>query len=71
VLDGDLSPPTERGRAAPTFRPMSIVAKRWPISATAELSLKYASEYADIQARLPQYFALLQTIAQMLSVEDD
>jgi len=32
------SSPTERGTAAPpTFRPMSIVAKRLPISATAEL----------------------------------
>jgi len=30
------SSPTERGTAAPTFRPMSIVAKRSPISATAE-----------------------------------
>ena len=34
------SSPTERGTAAPlTFRPMSIVAKRSPISATAELLL--------------------------------
>ena len=37
VLDGDPAPPTERGTAAPSFRPMSIVAKRSPISATAEL----------------------------------
>jgi len=37
VLDGDLASPTERGTAAPTFRPMSTVAKRSPISATAEL----------------------------------
>ena len=39
VLDGDPTEllPTERGTAAPTFRPMSIVAKRSPISATAEL----------------------------------
>jgi len=29
--------PTERGSAATTFRPMSILAKRSPISATAEL----------------------------------
>jgi len=34
VLDGD---PTERDTAVPTFRPMSVVAKRSPISATAEL----------------------------------
>jgi len=40
VLDGDTAlPPPERGTAAfPTFRPMSIVAKRSPISATDELS---------------------------------
>jgi len=38
VLDGDPAPPTEKGTAArPHFRPMSIVAKRSPISATAEL----------------------------------
>jgi len=37
VVDGDPASPTERGTAAPTFRPMSIVAKRSPISATAEL----------------------------------
>jgi len=36
VLDGDLALPTERDTEAPNFRPMSIVAKRWPISATAE-----------------------------------
>jgi len=35
VIDGDPAPP-ERGMAAPSFRPMSIVAKRSPISATAE-----------------------------------
>ena len=29
--------PTERSTAAPTFRPMSIVAKGSPISATAKL----------------------------------
>jgi len=34
VLDGDS--PTERGTAASTFWPMSVVAKRSPISATAE-----------------------------------
>jgi len=41
VLDGDRAPPTERGTAAPTFRPMSIVAKWSPISATAELLYYY------------------------------
>jgi len=34
VLDGDPAPPTV---APPTFQPMSFVAKRLSISATAEL----------------------------------
>ena len=37
VLDGDPAAPAERSRAAPTFRLMHILAKRSPISATAEL----------------------------------
>jgi len=37
VLDGDPAhPPTERGRAVATFRPMSVVAKRSLILATAD-----------------------------------
>jgi len=40
VLDGDPALPTEKGHVpGPTFRPMSIVAKRSPISTTAELLL--------------------------------
>jgi len=41
ALDGDPAPPTERRTAAPsaTFRPISTVANRSPISATAELLL--------------------------------
>jgi len=35
VLDGDPATPRKKG-TAPNFRPMSIVAKRSPISATAE-----------------------------------
>ena len=35
VLDADAAPP-QKGSTAPNFRPMSIVAKRSPISATAE-----------------------------------
>jgi len=35
-----LAPPTERGIAAPTFRPTSIVAKRSSISEAAELLLQ-------------------------------
>ena len=39
VLGGDLAPPKKRGTVSPTFRPMSVVAKWLPISATAELLL--------------------------------
>ena len=39
VLDGDPATPTERGTTPPTFRSVSVVAKRWPISAIAELLL--------------------------------
>jgi len=41
VLDGDPAAPTERGTVVPHFRPMSIVAKRSSISATAELLLVF------------------------------
>jgi len=37
VIDGDPAPPLKTGTTPPTFRPVSIVAKRSPISATAEL----------------------------------
>jgi len=37
VLGGDPALPTVRGTGASTFRPMSIAARRSPISATAEL----------------------------------
>jgi len=38
VLNGDPPPPQKGGgTAAPTLRPMSVVARVWPISATAEL----------------------------------
>ena len=36
VLDGAQPPPQKKGAQTPIFRPMSIVAKRSPISATAE-----------------------------------
>ena len=46
VLDGDPAPPTERGTAAPpTFRPVSIVAKQLPISATVKFLFNYAHLY--------------------------
>jgi len=42
VLDGDQAPPPpKKGAQLPQFRPMSIVAKRSLISATAELMLFY------------------------------
>jgi len=45
VLDVDAATPPQKGRNSPppNFRPMSIVAKRSPISATAEHLLRYAS----------------------------
>jgi len=47
VLDGDPPPFPKRGAQQPrTFQPMSIVAKRSPISATAELLL-HLKEIAD------------------------
>jgi len=36
VLDGDQFPHSPKGAEPPNFRPVSIVAKRSPISATAE-----------------------------------
>jgi len=36
LLDGDPSPPPRKKGRNPDFRPISIVAKRLPISATAE-----------------------------------
>jgi len=45
ALDGNPAPATERGTAAPTFRPISVVAKRSPISATAELSFAFVKEF--------------------------
>jgi len=45
VLDGDTAPPTERGTATtPTFGSVSVVAKRSPISATAELLFLFVYE---------------------------
>jgi len=39
VLDGDPAPHGNGAQQSPTFRPMSIVAKRSPMSETAELLL--------------------------------
>jgi len=40
VLDGDRAPPKKGTAPSPNFRPMTIVAKRSPISASAELLYK-------------------------------
>ena len=40
VLDGNQAPP-QKSAAAPSFRPMSIAAKRSPISAAAEHLLSF------------------------------
>jgi len=53
------SSPHRKQHSSPHVRPISIVAKRSPISATAELLLRYASEQTDTQRRLSQYFASL------------
>jgi len=46
---GPSSPPTERGTAAPsTFRPISIVANRSPIPATAELLFSNPRDLGEI-----------------------
>ena len=44
VLDGDSAPPRNGAKQHPTFWPMSIVAKRSPISADAEFLLQAPSE---------------------------
>jgi len=41
IVVGDPAPSIERCTAGPTFRPMFIVVKRSPISATAELLLTH------------------------------
>jgi len=50
VLDGDSAPPWKGAYQHPTFRPMSIVAKRSPISSTAELLLCFLCHGTSIVA---------------------
>ena len=52
VLDGDQAPPHGKAHstAAPTFQPVSIVAKWSPISATAELLFVKFQEYSLLEA---------------------
>jgi len=62
------SSPTERGTAAPsTFRPVSIVAKRSPVSATAELlficqDLSFLVSRSLTNARLPMQEATCRRV---------
>ena len=49
VLDKDRAPPTEICTAAPTFRPISVVAKRSPISTSAELLFSDAENLGKTQ----------------------
>jgi len=55
VLDGDPSPTAPLKKvciALPNFRPLSIVAKRLPISATAEHSFIYCIRHSKLRTRL-------------------
>jgi len=49
---GPSSPRTQRGTAACTFRAMSIVTKRSPISATAELLLLFGVAISDLNVAI-------------------
>jgi len=64
VLDGHPAPPTARGTVAPTFRPVSIVAKRSPISATAELLFVMPSDAVSLAPAS-------QLVRRTSSVNDD
>jgi len=66
VLDG-ASAPTERGTAAPHFLPMSIVAKRSPISVTAEFLLPLES----IQSLSPGLYTPYREIYPQLLCDVD
>ena len=52
--------PPPRG-TAPIFRPMSVVAKRSPISATAVRLLRYASGETDKQTQSDTLIVVLRT----------
>ena len=45
VLDGDAAPPRKGAQQHATFRPMSIVAIRSPISVTAELLFQFLAAH--------------------------
>jgi len=50
------SSPTERGTTDPTFRPVSIVAKRSPISATVELLLKVVRQFNTLAYHFVKWY---------------
>jgi len=64
VLDGDPAPPWKGAQQLPTFRPMSIVAKRLPISATAELLSRNA---VVPQPQIIDQSRLLQSLANYVN----
>ena len=67
VLDGDPAPLyTERGTSAPTFRPMSVVAMRPPISATADLLLADRVKRSDLSYGLCVYVPRWCIVAKRL-----
>ena len=56
VLDGDPAPPRKGAQPAPTFRPVSIMAKRSPISATAELLLKVVRQFNTLAYHFVKWY---------------
>jgi len=59
---GPSSLPKKGAQQPPTFRPMSIVAKRSPIPATAELLLKVGSLFHDLLLRFYLYHCVRSVI---------
>jgi len=66
VLDGDPSTPTERGHSSPSFRSMSIIAKRSPISATAEFLQQLVSDFTCNLLYIPYPKAVAMIYKQFL-----
>ena len=63
VSDGDPAPPRKRmGTAAPTFRPMSVVAKRSPMSATVELLFKLSPKILAFPLAERRYMSVISCI---------
>jgi len=67
VLDGYPAPvPNGKGHSSPTFRPVSIVAKRSPISATAELLLSASVCVLPITSMERGKFACTHAVAYIV-----